>query len=383
MDAKATPTETPGKKFCILHKCPMMNCPMELPLEPGQKVTCPVCGSFTAPDRPMGKILYYRQPMRPEITSAEPKKDESGMDYIPVYAQDENDNVGVQGQATTLITPERRRLIGLKSEPIVRRKLSVIIRASGRVAYDPDLYNTMTEYREAVRARDQVRESPLTDVRERSEALVRSSELRLRQMGLSDEQIEEAKQAESPPTNLLVGGKGQSVWVYAQVYEYEIGWIKVGQEVEINTPAYPGRVFHGRLKSIDPNLSAETRSLRVRIETPNPEGLLKLEMYANALIHADLGIKLALPEAALFNTGERQVVFIDLGDGRIEPRDVRVGQEARGYYEVLSGVREAESVVTSANFLIDSESKLKAAFAGKAPQEKKKRQEERSQEHRH
>jgi Cu(I)/Ag(I) efflux system membrane fusion protein len=170
---------------------------------------------------------------------------------------------------------------------------------------------------------------------------------------------------EAAPTNLLIGGADGSVWVYAQIYEYEISHVRPGQQAEITTPAYPGRVFRGTVKAVDPNLSAETRSLRVRIEVPNPDGLLKLEMFVNAAIKADLGEKLALPEAALLDSGERKLVFVELGEGRIEPREVRVGSVADGYYELLSGVREGEKVVTTANFLIDSESRLKAAIPEK------------------
>jgi len=117
--------------------------------------------------------------------------------------------------------------------------------------------------------------------------------------------------------------------------------------------------------SLDPNLTVETRSLRVRIKVPNPGGLLKLEMFVNAAIKADLGMTLALPESALLDSGTRKLAFVDLGEGRIEPREVRIGRAADGYYELLSGVKEGEKVVTSANFLIDSESRLKAAISGK------------------
>jgi Cu(I)/Ag(I) efflux system membrane fusion protein len=366
-----------GKRICLLHKCKMANCRMELPLEPGQKVSCPVCGTFVAgaaQAAQQGKPLYYRHPMRPEVTSPKPRKDEMGMDYVPVYAEDGAGESAVEGRAALTLSQERRQMIGLKSEEVRPRDLSVTVRATGRVAYDPDLYHAMSEYREAVRARERVQASPLPDVLERAEALVRSGRLRLRQLGLSEAQVRAAGTADAPPTNLLFGEKGGTVWVYAQVYEYEIGLVKEGQAVEVRSPAYPGRTFRGRVKAIDPILSAETRSLKVRVEVPNPEGLLKLEMYVNAFIRADLGRKPALPEAAVFDTGERRVAFVDLGEGRIEPREVRLGREADGYVELLSGVAEGERVVTSANFLIDSESRLKGAFPKAAPKE---------QEHRH
>lgn len=326
-----------GKKMCLLHKCEMANCVMELPLKPGEKVTCPVCGTHVEESEASGE------------------------------------------RAAIMLSEERRQKIGMRSEAVKRRALSVVVRATGRVAYDPDLYNAMNEHREAVKARERVQESTLADVKERVDALVRSSELRLRQMGLSDEQIREAGLSDAP-TNLLVGGKGGTVWVYAQVYEYEIGLIKEGQKVEIKTPAYQGRVFHGKIKAVDPILSAETRSLKVRMEVPNPEGLLKLEMYVNASIFADIGTVLAVPEAAVLDTGDRKIAFIDLGEGRIEPRELRLGREAQGYYEILSGLSDGEKVITSANFLIDSESRLKAAFPSKGD---KKNEPTPATEHRH
>ncbi|HAM36361.1 MAG TPA: hypothetical protein DCP85_10605 [Elusimicrobia bacterium] len=348
-----------GRKICILHKCKMPNCIMELPHKVGETVTCPVCGTkvFDAPAD--ARPLYYRHPMRPDVSSPAPKKDEMGMDYIPVYSE-EKSGVPVEGQAAMVLSEESRQMIGMKSEPVERRDLAVVVRASGKVAYDPELYNTLSEYKEAVRAREKVKDSPYPDALERADALVRASTLRLRQLGLTDAQIE-ASAHEAAATNLLIGGGGGSVWVYAQIYEYEIGLVKAGQSAEITTPAYPGRVFRGVVKSVDSILSAETRSLKARIEVPDPKGLFKLEMYVDAAIRSNLGRRLALPESALLDTGERQIVFVDLGAGRIEPREVIVGQKAEGYYDLLSGASQGEKVVTSANFLIDSESKLKAA----------------------
>ncbi|OGS05402.1 MAG: hypothetical protein A3G41_04410 [Elusimicrobia bacterium RIFCSPLOWO2_12_FULL_59_9] len=378
------------KKICLLHKCDMANCLMELPLKPGQKVSCPVCGTHVAEaaEASKGAPLYYRHPMRPEVSSPTPKKDEMGMDYVPVYAE-EKASVPVPGQASTVISAERRQMIGMRSQPVRRRELAITVRASGRVAYDPDLYNALAEYREAVKARDKVKDSPWPDVHERGEALVRASFLRLRQMGLSEAQIQEGATSEQS-INLLLGGTGGTVWVYAQIYEYEIGLVKSGQSVEMTTPAYPGRKFHGTIKAVDPILSAETRSLKVRVEVPNPESLLKLEMYVNASIRVDLGKKLAIPEEAVLETGTRSVTFVDLGEGRIEPRELNVGREADGYYEVLSGIKEGEKVVTSAQFLVDSESRLKAAMSKtseKAKQGEKPKKDSAGQqmpaEHRH
>ncbi|MBI5882075.1 MAG: efflux RND transporter periplasmic adaptor subunit [Elusimicrobia bacterium] len=355
----ASRTVASGRKMCILHKCKMPDCVMELPHQVGEKVTCPVCGTIVFNVQPGAKPLYYRHPMQPQVSSPVPMKDEMGMDYIPVFAEERSD-VQVAGQASILLSDERRQMIGLKSEPIKRRDLASTVRATGKVAYDPDLYNALSEYREAVRARDGVKDSPYPDAVERADALVAAGTLRLRQMGLTPAQIAESART-AAPTSLLIGGG--SVWVYAQVYEYEIGLVKPGQAVEVTAAAYPGRSFRGTVRSLDPIVSAETRTLRARIEVPDPEGMLKPEMFINAEIKAGLGRVLALPEGALLDTGERKLAFVDLGEGRIEPRVLRVGRKAEGFYELLSGAKEGEKVVTSANFLIDSESKLKAAIS--------------------
>lgn len=372
--AEASGGTSSAKKICVLHHCTMAGCAMELMVEAGQKVTCPICGIVEAAVISTTTVLYYRNPMHPEVTSPTPKKDDMGMDYVPVYAEAGAAST-VSGQGNIVLSEERRQMIGMKSEPVKRRDLAVVVRASGSVAYDPDLYQAITEYREATNARKAVKDSPWPDVLERADALVRASELRLRQIGLSDKQISDIVKSSETPTNLLFGGSGGTVWVYAQIYEYEIGLVRPGQQVEITTPAYPGRKFHGVVKAVDPNLSAETRSLKARIEVPNPDDALKLEMYVDAVIKADMGRKLALPIDALVDTGVRKLVYVDLGNGRIEPREIQVGREADGYYEVISGLREGEKAVTSANFLIDSESKLRAVTPNA--------QEKPRQEHRH
>jgi Cu(I)/Ag(I) efflux system membrane fusion protein len=135
--------------------------------------------------------------------------------------------------------------------------------------------------------------------------------------------------------------------------------------------------FEGDLITVDPVLNAMTRTLRVRIAVPNGEKALKPEMFVDVVLEVPLGTKLSIPEEAVLDTGERQLVFVDKGEGRIEPREVRVGYEGEGYYEVLSGLAKGEKVVSSANFLIDSESRLRAAVKGFTGGEK------REEGHRH
>lgn len=306
----------------------------------------------------------YHCPMHPTYTSDKPGDCPiCGMRLVPMEPEEAPPAAAVAGRVAIGVPSERGQLIGVRTASVAKRDLAFLVRASGRVAYDPELYGAIAEYQEALRAREKIKDSPWPDVHERAEALIHASQLRLRQMGLSQAQIEDLSSSTQSPTNLLLGQAGGSVWVYAQIYEYESGLVKPGQSMEIFSSAFPGRRYRGTVKAVDPILSSETRSLRVRAEIPNPEGLLKPEMYVDAIIHVNLGQRLAIPEEALIDTGTRQLVFVMKEQGKYEPRDIRVGHEAEGYVEVLSGVKEGDEVVASANFLIDSESRLKAALS--------------------
>jgi membrane fusion protein, copper/silver efflux system len=142
--------------------------------------------------------------------------------------------------------------------------------------------------------------------------------------------------------------------------------VRIGQEATITVKAYPARAFEGRVAFIYPTVDEQTRTARVRIEIPNPNGTLKADMYANVEIASPVSRRdaLAVPESAVIDNGVRQVVLIDRGEGRFEPREVELGERGEGYVEVRDGVREGEPVVVSANFLIDAESNLKAALGG-------------------
>lgn len=337
---------------------------------------CPICGMRlqkvddgsdgggapkTAKGR--GKILFYRHPMRPDITSPKPAKDEMGMDYIPVReGEDEEAQTPVSGRAVVKLPKWRRQLIGITTTEAVRRPLNASIRTVGRIAYDPELYTAQTEYREALISREKVKDSPWPDVHERADALVNASRLKLRLMGLGEDQID-GLAAEKTSANLIIGQAGGTLWVYADIYEYDAGLVAAGQGVEVTLPAFPGRVFHGTIKAIDRVLNPNTRTIRVRAEIPNEKGMLKPEMFVNVSIRVPLGSEVSVPIDAVFDTGERQLVFVEAAEGEYEPRAVKVGHRAEGQYQILSGLKEGETVVTQANFLLDSESRLRATGA--------------------
>ena len=150
-----------------------------------------------------------------------------------------------------------------------------------------------------------------------------------------------------------------TVWVLADIYEYEIPFVKVGQNARITLSYYPGKEFSSKVDFIYPSLSGQTRTARVRFVLPNPNVLLKPQMFANVEMELDLGEKLSIPETAILDTGARQVVYVDLGDGNFSPRQIKAGDRANGMVEVLSGLKASEKVASSAVFLIDSEAKLK------------------------
>jgi Cu(I)/Ag(I) efflux system membrane fusion protein len=169
-----------------------------------------------------------------------------------------------------------------------------------------------------------------------------------------------ARHRESP-LNLLL--PGDSVWVYAQVYEYELDLVRPGQTVRVTSPTSAGHTYTARVATIDPTLDATTRTTRVRIPLPTPDRSLRPGSFVHVTIEVPLGEMLAIPADAVLDTGEHQVAFVVDEHGKFEPRSLTVGREGSGYYEVLAGVTAGEHVVTSANFLIDSESRFRAAVA--------------------
>lgn len=323
-----------------------------------------------------GEKAKYHCPMHPTYVSDKPGDCPiCGMRLVPIDSgQADTSGENQAGDAATdrasvSLSQDKQQLIGMRTAPAERRDLEILIRASGRVAYDPDLYNAIIEYREAINSKEKVADSSWPDVQERADALIKSSVLRLRQMGLSQSQINKLSGETKDPTNLLLGEKGGSVWVYAQIYEYEAGLVKAGQTMEVTSSASPGQSLKGRVVAVDSILDPETRTLRVRGEVQNPENLLKPEMYVDAVIHVSLGKKLAVPAEAVLDSGTRKIVFVESAPGKFDPREVKVGRKAEDHYEILSGIQESEKVVVSANFLIDSESRLKAALSqtGAAP----------------
>ena len=384
---KLVKAEAPGQasqqfsSICYLHNCSKLHegkpCPMTVVAKPGEKVTCPICGTHiaeaatTPANSAHRKILYWTDPMIPGYKASGPGKSPMGMDLVPVYEEETGAGMAPsasipEGYAPILLTPQKQQLVGVKTAPAQKRNLTKTIRTVGVIAHDPELYQVEQEFIQAYQGWQRAQASQMSDVTEQAKQLVDSSRLRLRHLGLSEEMIDEISTWTAPDHRLLLGGAGQ-FWVYASMYEYELPFVRAGQTAAVTVDAYPGSVITGTVKAIDPMVNPLTRTTRARIVVEDSQGVLRPEMYVNVSIAVNLGEMLAVPEEAVFATGTQHIVFIDKGQGIFEPRDVAVGAKADGYDEIKEGVSEGEQVVTSGNFLIDSESRLKGALQGMTP----------------
>jgi len=259
--------------------------------------------------------------------------------------------------------------------------------------YSPELVSTQEEYLIALRARKDLMTSPFAEVSGSGNSLAESARRRLKLWDITDDQIKTLEESGQPKKTLTLYSpfsgivleravsKGTNVmpgmalykladlsvvWVLADIYEYELPFVRLGQSAAVQLSYLPGETFTGKAIYIYPYLDANTRTAKVRFEFPNPQGKLKPEMYANVEIKVHMGQRLAVPEGAIIDTGIRQMAIVDKGSGYFEPREVKVGAKVDNYYEVIKGLKAGEKVVTSANFLIDSESKLKEAMGGMA-----------------
>ncbi|HKJ83089.1 MAG TPA: efflux RND transporter periplasmic adaptor subunit [Mariprofundaceae bacterium] len=390
----------------------------------------PTASSSESPGKE--KPLYYRNPMNPKITSPVPAKDEMGMDYIPVYADQQKQRV----PGTVRIDPTVVQDIGVRTATATRETISHDITTMGRIAYDeqlltrlhpkvkgwidklfvsetgsrvkkntmllalysPELVTSEQEYLLALKNADTLKKSPFPDVRRGAEELVRSSRQRLELLDVPAHQMRTINKTRkviknlhihspfpgivvhigiregeyvTPKTELYRIADLSKVWVYADIYEYELPWVHMGDKTEMHLDALPGRTFHGKITYIYPYLDPKTRTNKVRIEFDNPAMVLKPDMFANVQIRTDRRKTLVIPTEAIIRTGKTSRVFVEIGPGRFEPRDIKAGISDHGKTELLSGVREGETVVTSSQFLIDSESSLNEATAKMTAPKKK------------
>lgn len=254
--------------------------------------------------------------------------------------------------------------------------------------YSPELVSAQEEYLLALRAEESFKSMIIPEEKVAGRSLVEAAKKRLILWDITEQQIQELEKSGKPTRNMvfyapftgfvieknILQGKyivpGENlyriadisrIWVLADIYEFELPLVAKGQKATISLPYFPGEDFVGEISYIYPYLESETRTVKVRIELPNQDVKLKPDMYGALTIILNLGEKLSLPASSVLDSGLRKLVFVDRGQGYFEPREVKLGVKAEEYYEVLAGVKQGERVVTSANFLIDSESKLKSA----------------------
>jgi Cu(I)/Ag(I) efflux system membrane fusion protein len=378
-----------------------------------------------AMDHEEPRPLFYRNPMNPEVTSPVPAKDHMGMDYIPVYADEDQENRA----GTVTIDPVTVQNIGVRTAIVERRTLAREIHTVGRVDYDeqriarlhpktqgwieelrigttgsvierdeillsiysPQLVSSQQEYLLALKNYETLSSSPFEDVRRGASDLVESSLDRLRLLDVPEHQIETLKERRevmkllhihSPTEGIVINvgaREGQfvtpqselymiadlaSVWVFVDIFEEELPWVNVGDEAEMSVMGVPGTIFRGRLTYIYPYAESRTRTIKARLEFDNSELLLKPDMFSDITIHASPREDVVVvPSEAVIRSGLREQVFLVRAPGKFEPREVEVGLSGGGMTEIRQGLVPGDEVVVSAQFLIDSESKLREAAA--------------------
>ena len=371
------------------------------------------------------KILFYRNPMNPNVTSATPAKDSMGMDYVPVYADADStsnpgtvtidpvvvQNIGVRTAIATQKSMSRTvRAVGrvefdeqrmARLHPKVEGWIEEIrVDKTGETVekdaillsiYSPILVSTQQEYLLALNNVAALKDSTIDEIKEGARSLMESTRERLKMLDVSSHQIRELERSKkvkknihihspvagtvinigsrqgeyvTPKTELYMLVDLGQVWVYADIYENELPWVNVGNEVEMTLASVPGRIFKGSLSFIYPYAQSQTRTTRVRLVFDNADLVLRPDMLADVSIKANTQIDaIVIPSEAVVRSGSRVQVFVVRGPGKFEPRKVELGIDSQGEVAVLSGLSVGEEVVTSSQFLVDSESKLREATA--------------------
>ena len=355
------------------------------------------------PACPGGKVKLYRDPMGGPDTSPVPKKDSMNMEYIAVCEGEAEDVPG-----TVRVSLDKVQRLGVRSAEVGERDLSRTVRAFATLQFDErKQYVVAPRYSGWI---EKLHVNATGDTVERGQPLFEaySPELavlqqewriagrsgyaadKLRNLGYPEAELEKLKRGDafrtvtirSPASGIVIEktavegmrfGLGDALfrivdtstmWVMAEVYEQDLAFVKLGDTARIAVNAWPDRPFDGKVTFIYPSVGRDSRTARLRIEVANPDGRLRADMAATAEIMAPVaGSRVAIPESALIDTGRRQVVLVERGEGRYEPRPVKTGAHVPGWVQVTDGVKPGERVVTQATFLIDAESNIRAALA--------------------
>lgn len=367
-------------------------CPMHPEVRQAEPGLCPICGMVLVPEKtgatdqelspaepsapphshrepepvsgieemtttPAGEEpaeTLYICPMHPQFRSPEPGSCPiCGMDLVAMQRETESLPVShVRGFATIKIDPQQQWLIGVKTAPVVRKNLTRQLRTVGTVAYDPGLYVAQKEYLEALK----------TGRAAASQSLIEAVYRKLILLGMSPAEIQELESKGSVDESLfLTEGTGRA-WIYSVIYESERPLLRKGLTVNVKTVGHPQMKYAGRIDAITPVVDPMNRTIRVRSRVEDPIGLLQPDMFVDVFIEIPLGNALIVPKSAILQTGLRNIALVAIGEGVFQPREVVLGNQSNDSYQIISGLKEGEMVVTSANFLLDSESQLKGAF---------------------
>jgi membrane fusion protein, copper/silver efflux system len=356
------------------------------------------------PACPGGKVKYYRNPMGAPDTSPVPKKDPMNMDYIPVC----EDTAG-EAPGAVKVSLDKVQRLGVRTEEVTERALSRTVRAFATLQFDErrqfvvaPKFSGWIEKLAVNATGDTVKVgqdlfdvySPeLNILQQQWRVAGRSADAtdKLRYLAFPEAALEKLRRGDPPSRTVVfpspvagtvidkIAVEGMhfqpgdalfrivdtsNMWVMAEAYEQDLALVKVGDTARVTVNAWPGEPFDGKVTFIYPTIGKESRTARLRIEVANPDGRLRADMAATVEITTPLdGNRVAVPESAVIDSGRRQVVLVERGEGRYEPRPVKLGARAPGWVQVLDGVKPGERVVTQATFLIDAESNIRAALA--------------------
>ncbi|MEI9941912.1 MAG: efflux RND transporter periplasmic adaptor subunit [Pseudomonadota bacterium] len=423
-------------------------CPMHPSVVQDHPGNCPICGmklvkitKSEAHDEAVAvvarRVLFYRSPMDAKQTSKTARKDEMGMDYVPVYEDELPGSPAISGLATVDIDPARQQLIGLRTTEVSQGAVGGAWRTVGRVAidetrvrhinlkvsgfveriyvdfvgkrvgkgdplfsiYSPELLSAQEEYSIALKTQGAA-SVPGFSSTNAGGALLAAARRKLALWDVPEAEIARIAKGGEPTKTLtlysplagvvtrkdVVDGMKldagampyeivdlSSVWVLADVYESELRFVSRNMPASLKLNAFPNREFKGKVMFIDPLLDPQTRTVKVRLAFPNPDGELRPEMFGEVVLIGAPREGLSIPPDAVIDSGTEKLVFVAIGAGKFQPRTVKLGESDGVGVEVLSGLTLGERVVTRANFLVDSESRLRASLAettsGRAPAE--------------
>ena len=374
------------------------------------------------------KVLFYYDAMNPQNHYDKPGKAPDGMDLVAKYADEDGGMENMPAGAVRLSSAKQQLIgvqtTTVEREKVFRTiravgqltadetKLAhVHLKVAGWIdqvyvdyigklvkkgeplftLYSPDLVATEQEYLIARKGKQYLGNSTFPEASQGADSLLQSARERLRLWDISDEQIKKLDETGevtrtltfySPIDGFVIDRKAfpqtnvtpdmelytvadlSTIWVTAEVYEYEVPFVRVGQQAQMELSYAQGKSYAGRVTYIYPTVDPQTRTVKIRLEFPNPNFELKPQMYSNVLLNIDYGNQVVVPQAAVLDSGERQTVFVAMGDGYFAPREIQTGAKVDEKIIVLSGLKPGETIVTSGNFLIDSESRLSSAMGG-------------------